>query len=173
MTKKCIRIWSAACSTGEEAYSIGMSVLDYFYMKYNFDAKITASDIDHKVLSHAQKGVYLLDKASDIYEEYLRRWWLKGTDLHMYHMRAKRELKEIIHFKKLNLLGSCMFEEKFDVIFCRNVLFYFKEKDQKKAQAMLARNLKVGGYLIFGHAEKFYPMEGLVNVSTGVYNKVS
>jgi chemotaxis protein methyltransferase CheR len=156
---KPLRIWSAASSTGEEAYSLAMTALEAMSSFNEQDIRILVTDIDTDVLSRAADGIYSLTHAAHIPEALLRRYFLKGQGTHAGEIMAKPLLKSLLHFHWLNLLDKPWpMHEKFDVIFCRNVLIYFDKATQSDMFMRMAGALKPGGYLMLGHSEAIHGM---------------
>jgi chemotaxis protein methyltransferase CheR len=156
-----IRLWSAAASTGEEAYSLAMTALEAMPSFNERDIRILATDIDTDVLSRAENGVYTYEQAKHIPEALLRRYFLKGQAAHEGEILAKPVLKSLIHFRRLNLQDDPWpMQAPFDVILCRNVLIYFDKPTQLKLFRRMASALKKDGYLMLGHSEAIY---GLVD----------
>jgi len=142
---KKLRIWSAGCSTGQEPYSIAMSIENKFHY---WDAKILATDLDSDVLSRANQGIYT--DLVGIPTAY-RSHYCSDMNNHQYIMDEK--VKQLIAFKQLNLLAQWPMTGPFDVIFCRNVLIYFNDETKKKLIQRFYSQLKPGGYLFIGHSE--------------------
>ncbi len=145
-----VRIWSAGCSTGEEPYSIAMQVASEF-SGAQWDFKILATDLDTNVLAKASNGVYDIDGIKEEDKALCRKHFL--FDKSSQQIKAKAELKECIFFKQLNLLTPWPMSQKFDVIFCRNVVIYFDQPTKDKLMKRYAERLVDGGYLILGHSE--------------------
>lgn len=146
-----IRAWSAGCSTGEEAYSIAMTLLEN--LPTGWTAKILATDIDTQVLATAADGVYELSRVNGIPDERLKRWFKKGTGPNSGKVKAKPELRQIIAFKSLNLMQDWPIRVPFDFIFCRNVFIYF-DRETKKTLADKYSNLLINDSCLFiGHSE--------------------
>ncbi|QUM91135.1 protein-glutamate O-methyltransferase [Moritella sp. 36] len=143
---KKLRIWSAGCSTGQEAYSIAMTIENQ--LRY-WDAKILATDLDSKVLSHATAGYY--DDLAGIAIDYRLQYCPDMNNSHQYVMSEK--VRQLIAFKQLNLLAKWPMKGQFDAIFCRNVFIYFNEETTKKLVQRFYSLLKPGGYLFIGHSE--------------------
>ena len=159
--KRPIRLWSAAASTGEEAYSLAMTALEVMPSFNERDIRILATDIDTDVLSRAENGVYAHEQAKHIPEALLRRYFLKGQAAHEGEILAKPVLKSLISFRRLNLQDDPWpMQAPFDVILCRNVLIYFDKPTQLKLFRRMASALKKDGYLMLGHSEAIY---GLVD----------
>jgi chemotaxis protein methyltransferase CheR len=156
-----LRLWSAAASTGEEAYSLAMTALESMPCFGDRDICILATDIDTDVLSRAENGIYTQEQAKHIPEALLRRYFLKGQGDHEGEILAKPVLKSLVHFRRLNLQDNPWpMKTPFDVILCRNVLIYFDKPTQLKLFQRMAGMLKTGGYLMLGHSEAIY---GLVD----------
>lgn len=148
-----IRIWSSACSTGEEPYSIAITTLKAMSTRIrNWDVKILATDIDSNVLATAKAGIYK-DKPDLVPEVYKRGYFQKGRDGNANKVRIQPQVQELITFKQLNLLHSWPMKGPFDVIFCRNVIIYFDKPTQEELFSRYYQLLKPGGLLILGHSE--------------------
>lgn len=151
-----LRIWSAGCSTGEEPYSIAMTVRDSPYISESCDTRILATDLDTNVIRTGKQGVYDAERVKGIPINYKKKWLLRGTGHADGMVRVKNELKNIISFKQLNLLGDWPFKGPFDVIFCRNVVIYFNKDTQRILFDRFAEVLSDDGYLIIGHSETLF-----------------
>ena len=118
--------------------------------------KLTASDIDSKVLATASNGIYRLDSVKGLSQQRLQRFFLRGKDSNAGLVRVKPELRKAIDFMSVNLIkDDWPFREPFDVVFCRNVMIYFDAPTQRKVLERIHRVLKPGGLLFVGHAENF------------------
>lgn len=156
-----IRIWSAAASSGEEAYSIAMTVAEALPLG-EFDVKILASDIDTNVLERAERGVYPMESVKNVPEALRARYLLRGTRNNDGQASIKPLLKSIVRFRRLNLMEeNWPMHGPFDVIFCRNVLIYFDKETQRKLLHRFAALLRRGGYLMLGHAEAIHGYDTL------------
>lgn len=140
------RIWCAACSTGEEPYSIAMTLLDSGI--HNFH--IIASDLNRQVLEEFNRGMYHESRLSQTPPETVRRYFTRKADS---YYEIDRTLRDYISIKNLNLMDRIVFCEAVDYVFCRNVFIYFDEKSRMQALKTIAGNLKPGGTLFIGHAE--------------------
>lgn len=151
-SNKKVRIWSAGCATGEEPYSIAFSGSAY----PNIDLEIVASDLDSEVLKTAGDGVYQTRDVSDLTEQELRRWFLRGKGARRGKVRVMDHYKKMVSFLQLNLKSDWHHEEQFDVIFCRNVMIYFDSDFRSRLIDKFHQHLKPGGYLILGHSESLF-----------------
>jgi chemotaxis protein methyltransferase CheR len=163
-----LRIWSAGCSTGEEPYSLAIVVKEV--VPATWDVKILATDLDTNVVATADRGVYSEDRVKSIASGRLRRWFLKGKGPQAGAVRVAPELRELITFRQMNLLGSWPMHGPFDVIFCRNVVIYFDKPTQKRLFERYADILAPDGYLFIGHSETLYRVtDRLQNIGQTTY----
>jgi chemotaxis protein methyltransferase CheR len=146
-----IRIWSAACSTGEEPYSIAFCLQDA--ERDARSAEVVATDISGEVLSKASTSVYKADDLKMMSVEQRRRYFLEGVGSNVGMFKVKPEIRRLLTFKRHNLLEPFSAEQAFDVIFCRNVMIYFNKATQQEVVQNLEQRLKPGGYLLIGHSE--------------------
>lgn len=148
---KPLRCWSNACSTGEEVWSIAMVLREA-----DCPGEVLGTDIDTEVLEAAQSGVYRMERATALPMERLRRHFLRGTGANEGLVSVRPELRAMARFAQLNLQSPVWpAQERFDIIFCRNVVIYFDREFQKKLLARLADLLVPGGLLMVGHSESF------------------
>jgi len=146
-----LRCWSSACSTGEEAWSIAMVLREA-----ECAGEVLGTDIDTDVLNTAQAGVYRSERAAALAPERLRRHFLRGTGDNDGLVSVRPELRSLVRFGQLNLQSPAWPAlERFDVIFCRNVVIYFDREHQKKLLSRFADLLVPGGLLMVGHSESF------------------
>ncbi|MGR9052304.1 MAG: CheR family methyltransferase [Gammaproteobacteria bacterium] len=151
-TTRKIRVWSAGCSTGEEAYSLAITLKEN--MPADWNLKILATDLDTHVLNTAAQGIYALDRMQGLSEQRLKRWFNKGKGTQAGKIRVKAELRELIRFKQLNLMqDNWPMQNHFDFIFCRNVFIYFDQNTKRKLVSRYAQLLRSGSYLFIGHSE--------------------
>ncbi len=174
---RTIRIWSAGCSTGEEPYSIAMTVFEALRNMGmddgTWDIKILATDISTKVLGVAEEGIYELEQLPDTLPgDMITRYFLKGVGKNRGRIKVKDSLKEAIRFRRLNLKDSTYpFKRKFDVIFCRNVMIYFDEDMKQHVLSNFHYYLSSTGYLFLGHSEAMLDREQFTPVYITVYRK--
>lgn len=146
---KRLRIWSAGCSTGEEPYTIAMTLLGHSPSFAGWNAKILATDLDTNVVAHAAAGLYDADRIENIPDTYRKRYVnVRGGQAQM-----KDELRQLITFTNLNLLGDWPMSGPFDIIFCRNVVIYFDKPTQSRLFDRYAELLRPDGWLFIGHSE--------------------
>ncbi len=148
-----LRIWSAGCSSGEEPYTIAMTVLRALPARDNWDALILATDIDTNMIATGRAGLYDAEKVLPVPSELARRFVIR-VDADTVEMAPA--LKQIIRFKPLNLLDPWPMRGKFDAIFCRNVVIYFDKDTQRKLFNRYAEFLKPEGWLFIGHSESLF-----------------
>ncbi len=148
-----IRIWSAACSTGEEPYTIAMSLIDELGDAVVDRACILASDISVKALATAERGVYETERFRDFPLAWRGRFLLRGADRAEGWYRIKPVVRRMIDFRRVNLIEPFPAAPAFHVIFCRNVMIYFDRETQSRLVNRLASFLDPGGYLLVGHSE--------------------
>jgi len=153
-----LRIWSAACSTGEEPYSIAITLLETI-KRIPVDLKILATDISTRVLEKCQEGCYDKDKVKTVPMILREKYFEQHNNSHDTYYFVKSFLKNLILFRRLNLSNPPFpIKGHIDVIFCRNVMIYFDNSVRKRLLAELYHLLKPGGYLIVGHAESLTGM---------------
>jgi chemotaxis protein methyltransferase CheR len=146
-----MRIWSTGCSTGEEPWSLAMVLREA-----GCAAEIQATDIDTDVLETAKRGLYRTERVSDMDPQRLRQHFLRGTGSNEGWVSIRPELRACVKFAQLNLQGqSWPAQNRFDAIFCRNVVIYFDKDFQKRLADRFAQMLLPGGVLVVGHSESF------------------
>ncbi|MGV7209790.1 CheR family methyltransferase [Oxalobacteraceae bacterium A2-2] len=157
-----LSIWCSASSTGEEPYSIAMTVCETFNT-LTPNCQIIATDIDTNVLATAANGVYTMDRLDKMSAERQRRFFLKGKGDREGMVRVRNELRNMITFKQLNLLADGWpVSGQFDAIFCRNVMIYFDKATQRKILSRFVPMMKPDALLFAGHSENFlYVSESL------------
>lgn len=145
-----LRVWSAGCSTGEEAYTAAMVMREWFGPNSGWDYRLLATDISTRVLEAARLGVYSAESLRNLPREWLTRY---------FHVREgqvyvlSEEIKKEVIFRSLNLMEPFPFHKPFDLIFCRNVMIYFDQETKNRLIQKFYDSLKSGGYLLIGHSE--------------------
>lgn len=147
-----LRLWSCASSTGEEPYSIAITVKEGNVPR-NWDVKILATDLDSNVLQRGKDAIYGYDRVEGIGEERIKKFFLHDKSGNANRVMVKPMLREIISFKRLNLLEKWPMKMSYDIVFCRNVVIYFNKETQRKLFDNIANMMPVGGYLFIGHSE--------------------
>lgn len=172
---KRVRAWSAACSTGEEPYSIAMAMLHRFPKSAGWQVEVVASDLSNKVLAAARAGLWSIDKATDIPLHYRKAFMLRGTGSQTGKMKAGPEIRDVVSFTRLNLNDPVYpVSGVFDLIFCRNVLIYFDRDSKVRVVDRLMSHLAPGGCLFLGYAETTSTItDRLESVGPNVYGRVS
>jgi len=148
-----LRIWSAGCSTGEEPYSIAITVLETLRDLRQWDVRILATDLDSQVLATASRGAYAQDRIAGLSPERKERFFSPPAAGAAPAHTAAAELRELITFKQLNLMNELPMKGPFDAIFCRNVVIYFDKETQRGLFARMARLQRPGDLLFIGHSE--------------------
>ncbi len=169
-----IRIWSAGCSTGEEPYSIAMTLADAIPDYKSWDIRILATDLDSNVVRHGANGVYDEVRVDGIDKSLLRKYFKKGVGANSGKVRVKPELAGLISFQQLNLLHTWPIKDTMDCIFCRNVVIYFDKPTKNKLVGRYADQLIDKGYLFMGHSESLYKStERFKLLGKTIYQKVT
>lgn len=169
-----IKVWSAACSSGEELYTISIVLNEYREKNPVFNFSILGSDISENVIDKAIHGVYP-EKITDVIPLNLKRkYFLKSKDRSLHMVRVSPQLQKNISLKYLNLMDPFYdITEMYDVIFCRNVLIYFDRETQEKVINKLCRHLAIGGYLFIGHSESVANMKvPLETIKPTIFRKI-
>ncbi|QNM95998.1 CheR family methyltransferase [Chitinimonas koreensis] len=147
-----IRVWSAACASGEESYSLAMTLADA--LGDDGPWEIHGSDISSRVLATAGRGLYPMERAHHIPPHYLKRYCLRGTGDYMGDFLITRELRRHVRFHTVNLIRPLPPElGRFDLVFLRNVIIYFDADTKRRVVESVAATLKPGGWLVVGHSE--------------------
>jgi chemotaxis protein methyltransferase CheR len=166
-----VRIWSAACSTGEEVYGLAMCALEA--LGEALPVKVLGTDLSTRVLAQAMEGRYENAKLGNVPPGWIAKYFHPEESNKSTSCRVGHELKEVTRFSRLNLNGGDLpFRSKFDVIFCRNVMIYFDQQVQQGLVEKLAGALKSGGFLYTGLSESLLRVRhGLKHVAPSVYLK--
>jgi chemotaxis protein methyltransferase CheR len=165
-----LSVWSAACATGEEPYTICMAALEECGGAAR--CSVLATDISGRALEAARRGVYAADKVAGLPPEWLRRYFLKGEGPAAGQYRIRPQVAAMVEYRRLNLIGPWPPLGPFAAIFCRNVMIYFDRPAQAALVKRLAGCLAPGGYLFVGHAESLTGFEHpLQYVQPAVYQR--
>ena len=148
-----LRFWCAGCSTGEEPYSLAITLRESIPNIDNMDVKILASDLDSNVVRTASMGVYPEGRIAALSGSQKKRWFKKGSGNQNGMVRASQELRDMISFRQLNLMHPWPMKGPFDVIFCRNVVIYFDKPTQSVLFDRYAEIMRPEGKLFIGHSE--------------------
>ncbi|MCG3732043.1 CheR family methyltransferase [Vibrio cincinnatiensis] len=167
--EKPLRCWSAASSSGEEAYSLAMLLMEHCYQPW----QILATDISSRVLDIARRGVYPLSRSTNIPLHYLQKYCLKGVGDKANGFKVSRTLREKVNFQSVNLQDNLARFGHFDLILLRNVMIYFDAHSKQRVIENIQRQLNVGGYLFIGHAETLQLVRSSLKLlSPSIYQKV-
>ncbi len=167
-----IKAWSAACSTGAEAFTIAMVLQDMIVEGNDFRYSILGTDISTEVLADAQAAIYRRDFVAPVPPQMRQRYLMQSRDARSELVRVIPELRALVQFAQLNLMDpEYPFDRDVDLIFCRNVLIYFDQHTQAAVVRRLASHLRPGGYLILGHSESMAGagITGLDQVKPTIY----
>ncbi len=169
-TGRKLRIWSAGCSSGQEPYSIAMTLAESLSDLARWDARILATDIDTAMIEHGRRGIYpateILPVPVRLREKYI--------DMQANSGRMSEALRALITFNQLNLHGPWPMKGKFEVIFCRNVIIYFDKPSQCELFDHFANLLVDGGYLYIGHSESLYKVpERFRSIGQSIYQRIA
>jgi chemotaxis protein methyltransferase CheR len=170
---KSLRVWSAGCSSGEEPYSLAMLFATYLPPEQGWKTAILATDISTRVLEKARSGIYEITKSSEIPEAMLKRCMLRGIDKEYGRMKVMPIVRSMIEFRRFNLIEWILPPtEKFDVIFCRNVLIYFDTDSKTRVTERLAQCLTPRGFFFLGLAENLSGMKtSLRSLAPAIYGR--
>ena len=165
-----IRILSAGCSTGEEAYSLAMCAIEYFGADAYRKVQVVAGDISSKALAQARTGTYPVERVKSLATARLQRFFLRGTGSREGLVRVAPEVQAMVTFQHLNLVEPLKVGGPFNAIFCRNVAIYFNRQTQIEIFKRLENVLAPGGHLFIGHSESMmFSSPGLTFVQPSVY----
>jgi len=170
-----IRIWSAACSSGEEPVTIAITLLDALASNQQQPRiRILASDLSTKALNIATAGIYKMERVASIPIDTLRRHFERGLGSHAGHARVATHVRRLIEYRQLNFLEAGELGERFDVVFCRNVMIYFDREIQQRVVSLLERHVVPGGHLFISHSESLNGIShGLRWVAPAIYQRVT
>jgi chemotaxis protein methyltransferase CheR len=169
--RRRLRFWSAACSSGEEPYTLAIVLNEARLVPPLWDTRILASDIDTNVLAQTEGGVYAMERAAPIPRDLLRRYFLHREGPDGEEVRVRPQLQQLLTVRRINLADPVWpLRSRFDVIFCRNALIYFDRTMQKNILERLVSLLEPGGLLFLGHAESVFGLiDGLAHLGNTIY----
>jgi chemotaxis protein methyltransferase CheR len=151
--RRRLRLWSAGCATGEEPYSVAMTLLDAIPQGEKWDLRILATDLSRRVISHAARGAYPSSGLADVPPRFIERFFEPLADGRPGHIRVRAAVRRRITFARLNLIGPWPMKGPFDLLLCRNVMIYFDRELQQRMVDRFRRILAPGGFLLLGHSE--------------------
>ena len=167
-----LEVWSAACSSGEEPFTLGMTLVDHLPAADHGRIRIRASDMSTKALAKARAAVYPMEKVQDLPPAVLRAHFDKGLGAQAGTARVKTHVRRLVAFEQRNLLDPVDLGVRFDVIFCRNVMIYFDRDVQQRVVSLLERHLTENGYLFISHSESLNgTSHGLRSVAPAVFRR--
>ena len=167
------RIWSAGCSTGEEAYSIAMCLRESIPDVDRLNITITATDLDTAVVQTGANGVYDEKRIEGMSDARRKRWFLKGVGSNRGKVRVRPELRKMVSFSQLNLMKPWPMNDMFDVVFCRNVVIYFDKPTQQVLFKRFADVIKSQGHLFIGHSETLHKISDQFDlIGKTIYRKL-
>jgi chemotaxis protein methyltransferase CheR len=167
-----VRIWSAGCSTGEEAYSLAMTVIEALPDLRRWDVKILATDLDSDVLERAHRGIYAADRVRALGPQRLSRFFVERRAREGLCYEVTPELTALITFKQLNLMHHLPMKGPLNAIFCRNVVIYFDKDTQRELFARVAYLQRPGDLLFLGHSESLFKVsESYTPIGKTVYRR--
>ncbi|MDH7600553.1 MAG: protein-glutamate O-methyltransferase [Armatimonadota bacterium] len=167
-----MRFWSAGCSTGEEPYSLAITLRENLSNVDLLDVKILATDISNRVLAYARKAEYTQDKMEGVPESIAKRYFVEVRRENGTVWSVSKDVRELVRFARLNLLDEWPMKGPFDVIFCRNVMIYFDKATRQTLVSRFCDYLSTGGYLIVGHSEGLSVSTRILDyVRPGIYRK--
>jgi chemotaxis protein methyltransferase CheR len=159
VARRPMLVWSAACSTGEEPYTLAMVLSEYGLTHPGFAFRIIATDISTTVLKKAALGIYSSDAVRPVPQSLKVKYFMRGRERSFERMRVVPELRRLVEFRRLNFMDSDYgIQEKFDAIFCRNVIIYFDRPTQQSILEKITQRLQPRSYLFMGHAETLHDL---------------
>ena len=174
LNKRSLKIWSSACSSGEEPYTIAMVVNECIEKNKSFPVEILATDLSTDILQKAYDGIYKRDRVATMPNYYLHKYFLKNKNPEKPLVKVIPGLRSKVNFQRLNLmLPGYDVAKDFDMVFCRNVLIYFERDVQESVINKLCRHLLPGGYFFLGHSESIINMTvPLEQIKPSIYRKI-
>jgi chemotaxis protein methyltransferase CheR len=175
LPERKLKVWSAGCSTGEEPYTLAMVLNEFALECPGFDYRILATDISTRVLEMAMRAVYEEEKIEPVPQPLKRKYLLRSKDRSSGLVRIVPEIRAKVRFRRLNFMDADFgIPDKFDIIFCRNVVIYFDRPTQERLLKKFYAHLATDGYIFMGHSETLNGLDvPLVMVHPTVYKKVT
>lgn len=172
--RRKLMLWSAGCSTGEEPYTIAMVLSDFAERHREFGFSILATDLSGQVLKEARLGIYREDEVEPVPEDMKKRYLLRSRNRSERRVRIVPALRSEVEFRQLNFMDEeYAIRGNRDVIFCRNVIIYFRRSTQERVLNRVCRYLRTGGYMFMGHSETLNGLKvPLVQVAPTIYRKI-
>lgn len=168
-----LRIWSAACSSGEEAYSIAMTVLEALPEPARWDVRILATDLDSQMLARARLAVYPPERMQGVSPQRRQRFFVEQRAGAAPGQRIAPEVAALVTFRQLNLMDALPMKGPLDAVFCRNVVIYFDKDTQRDLFARIARLQRPGDLLFLGHSESLFKVsESYALIGKSIYRRV-
>ncbi len=170
------KVWSAGCSSGQEAYSIGIQIEEFLRTSGSrFDYSILATDISARMLRQAREAIYPFAQVDELSAEIKRRYFLKSKDIKTMKVRIVKEIRDKVTVGYMNLMEDLYpFQAQFDVVFIRNTLIYFDRTNQLKVLKQVLNSLKPGGFLLIGHSESLINLQlPIQSVAPSIYVKTN
>jgi chemotaxis protein methyltransferase CheR len=169
-----VRVWCAACSTGQEPVSIAITLIEALPEAQHRRLRLLASDVSTRALKVASAGVYPIRTAAGVPQPVLKSHFERGLGADEGKLRVRAHVRRGIEYRRLNLIEIDTIDETFDVVFCRNVMIYFDKAVQQRVVTMLERHLAPGGYLFIAHSESLNGLEhGLKWMAPAVYRRAA
>lgn len=167
-----IAAWSAACATGEEPYSMALVLLDRVPIEQHGRIRLLASDLSTDALQTARAGVYPVERVAHLPRSLLRRYFERGVGPQAGLARVQRSVRTLVDFRQVNLMEVDSLGHQFDIVFCRNVMFYFDRAARQRVVSMLERHLAPNGWLFVSHSESLSEVQHHLRLRLpGVYQR--
>jgi chemotaxis protein methyltransferase CheR len=171
-SRPSIQIWCAAAATGEEPYTLAITMLEVLGWEAHSRCHVVATDISTQALVAARRGVYPLDRLQGVPQDWFSKYWLKGEGQHAGMCKVKPEVARMVECRRLNLIEQFTLPGLYPVVFCRNVMIYFSKETQEQVVARMTEFLEPGGYLFVGHSESLTGIaHTLESIAPAVYRK--
>lgn len=174
LNHKTIKVWSAGCSSGEEVYTIAITMQEFINLHPEYDYHILGTDISNDILNKAMAGIYKLEKTDPIPMEVKKKYFLKSKNKISPTVKVMSSLTNKTAFRRLNFMDDhYQINDMFDIVFCRNVLIYFERENQEKVINKICSHLRTGGIFFLGHSESIMNMDvPLKQIRPTVFEKI-